>query len=278
MTPSCFLNGKIVPLSEGKVSVYDVGILRGFGIYEGLATHNRKPFMFADHMERMRRSAQRMELEVPYTDAQIEQAILELLAKNVPEGKEGLIRIIETGGHAIGGIAYDPKTPTFYVLVEEFIPVEDGLVQEGGAIATIEHARQFSDMKTTNYIQAVLLQRRKREEHLTEVLYVNGGRVLECTGSNIFVVKNGSIVTPGRDILFGITRKVAIELAKKEFPLEERDVTVDELFAADEVFITGSFKEIVPIVSIDGRAIGGGKPGPVTKRLIELFREFADKN
>ena len=274
MQPFCFLNGKILPAGEATVGLYDVGLLRGFGIYEGLVTHNRKPFMFADHMERMRRSAERMELELPYTDEQIEQAIVELLAKNVSEGKEGLIRIIETGGDAIGGIAYDPKKPTFYILVEEFMPVEAALLEKGGTIATLEHMRQFPEMKTTNYIQAVLLQRKKREEDLMEILYVKDGRVLECTGSNIFVAKNGSVATPGSDILFGITRKVAIDLAKKEFPLEERDVTVTELFAADEVFITGSFKEIVPIVSIDGKAIGSGKPGPITKRLIERFSEF----
>jgi branched-chain amino acid aminotransferase len=129
-------------------------------------------------------------------------------------------------------------------------------------------------MKTTNYIQAVLLQKRKHDEHLAEVLYVSGGCVLECTGSNIFVIKNGVIVTPSRDILFGITRKLVIELAKKEFEVEERDVSVGELFGADEVFITGSFKELLPIVSIDGKRIGDGKPGPVTKRIIELFRGF----
>lgn len=277
MDAFCFLNGKIVPLSEGKVSVYDVGLLRGFGIYEGLVSHNRKPFMFADHMERFRRSAKRMELEIPYGDADIERAILELLEKNIPQGKEGLIRIIETGGQAIDGIAYDPKTPTFYILCEEFVPIEEAYVQEGAPIATFEHLRQFPELKSTNYIQAVLLQRPKRERGLVEFLYVSEGRVLECTGSNVFIVKDGKVITPGRDIIFGITRKVAIDLAKKEFPIEERDISVDELSAADEVFITGSFKEIVPVVSIDGRPVAGGKPGPVSGRIVRLFREFTAK-
>lgn len=263
-----------MPLSEGKVSVYDVGLLRGFGIYEGLVTHNRKPFMFADHMDRMRRSAKRLELEIPYSDAEIEKAIFELIEKNIPQGKEGLLRIIETGGKAIEGIAYDPKTPTFYIVCEEFVPIEERYVQEGSAIATLEHLRQFPELKSTNYIQAVLLQRVKREKNVGEVLYVWEGRALECTGSNIFIVKDGTVITPGRDIVFGITRKVAIELAKKEFPVEERDIIVDEIFAADEVFITGSFKEIVPVVLIDGKMVGDGKPGSVSKRIIESFREF----
>jgi branched-subunit amino acid aminotransferase/4-amino-4-deoxychorismate lyase len=271
----CFLNGKIIPLSEGKVGVYDVGLLRGFGIYEGLASHNRKPFMFADHMERFHASAQRMEMLLAYSDAQIEQAITELIANNVPEGKEALIRIIQTGGPAIDGIAYDPATPTFYILVEEFVPIEERFVQDGCAIATLEHLRQFPELKSINYIQAVLLQRRKREEKIVEVLYVWQGRALECTGSNVFIVQNGKILTPGRDVILGITRKVAMTLAKKEFPLEERDISLEELLSADEVFITGSFKEIVPVVSVDKHQIGDGTPGPVSERVIELFREFA---
>lgn len=270
----CFLNGNIVPLSEAKVGVYDIGLLRGFGIYEGLVTHNEKPFLFADHMARFRASAKRMELKIPREDNEIEAAIGELLAKNVAEGKEGLIRIILTGGAAIGGIGYDHETPTFYILVEEYVPPEESSIQQGSAIATFEHMRQFPEVKTTNYIQAVLLQRRKHEEDLMEVAYVSAGRVLECTGSNIFIVKGGRIATPSRDILRGITRKITIELAKKEFSVEERDVSVEEMFAADEVFITGSFKEIVPIVSIDKRMVGDGKPGPVSKRVIESFREF----
>jgi branched-chain amino acid aminotransferase len=275
MIPQCFLNGKIVPLSEGKVSVYDVGLLRGFGIYEGLASHNRKPFMFADHMERFHASAKRMEMQLAYSDAEIERAITELIVRNVPEGKEALLRIIQTGGQAIDGIAYDPKTPTFYILVEEFVPIEEHFVQEGCAIATLEHLRQFPELKSTNYIQAVLLQRRKREDNIVEVLYVWQGRALECTGSNIFIVQNGKILTPGRDVILGITRKVAMTLAKKEFTVEERDISVEEVLLADEVFITGSFKEIVPVVSIDKHSIGNGKPGPVSRRVIELFREFA---
>jgi len=276
MSLFCFLNGKILPLSEANVGLYDTGMLRGFGIYEGLVSHNRKPFMFAEHMQRFHMTAKRMELEIPYSDDEIETALLELIAKNIPQGKEGLIRIIQTGGNAIEGIAYDPKTPTFYMLVEEHVPLEETYIENGAAIATIEHARQFPEMKTTNYIQAVLLQRRKREENLMEVLYVSNGRILECTGSNVFVVKNGKIATPARDILIGITRKATIDLAQKEFPVEERDVSVDELFAADEVFVTGSFKEIVPIVSIDGKAVGDGKPGPISTRIVGLFREFAE--
>jgi branched-subunit amino acid aminotransferase/4-amino-4-deoxychorismate lyase len=125
MDTQCFLNGTIMPLSEAKVSLYDLGLLRGFGIYEGLISQNRKPFMFADHMARFHSSATHMQLEIPYSDAEIEKATLDLIAANIPQGKEGLIRIILTGGNAIGGIAHDPKAPTFYILVEEFMPHDE---------------------------------------------------------------------------------------------------------------------------------------------------------
>jgi branched-chain amino acid aminotransferase len=270
----CYLNGKILPVEEAKIGVYDIGLLRGFGIYEGLITHNRKPFMLADHMERFRRSAKRIELNIPSSDGEIEAAIKELVSKNVPKDKEGLIRIILTGGQAVDGIAYDPEAPTFYILVEEFVPIEEKYVEEGCAIATFEHLRQFPELKSTNYIQAVLLQKKKREEGIVEVLYVSNGRVLECTGSNIFIVKKGVIATPEKDIIYGITRKVAIDLAKKEFSVEERGISVEELFAADEVFITGSFKEVVPVVRIDAKPIGAGVPGPVSERVIKLFQDL----
>src|SRR5882672_9977432 len=110
----CYLNGKIIPLDEAKVGVYDLGLLRGFGIYEGLITHNRKPFALADHMARFHRSALQMQLKVPIADAEMERVLRELIAHNVPKGKEGLIRIILTGGEAIDGIAHDPEAPTLY--------------------------------------------------------------------------------------------------------------------------------------------------------------------
>ena len=141
-----------------------------------------------------------------------------------------------------------------------------------------EHGRQFMSYKTTNYIQAVLLQKERKEAGALEILYSFGGRVLECSTSNFFIVKNGRLITPKDDILLGITRKVTIDLARPSIKIEERPLGIEETFAADEAFLTSSFKEIVPVVAIDGKKIGGGKVGPITKKLMGSFHRFAKKH
>ncbi|MEK7093527.1 MAG: aminotransferase class IV [Patescibacteria group bacterium] len=274
MTDFCYLNGEIVPLAEAKVSVNDIGMLRGFGIYEGLVTHNRKPFMLKDHLERFHRSAEMMMLKVPATDAEIEKAINELVSRNVPEGKEALIRFILTGGPTAGVIEYDYETPTFYMLATEFVPLEERYLREGCSIATVDYRRELAEIKSINYIKAVLLQKARKELGALEMVYVKDGVVYEGLGSNIFIVKDGTLITPKEGIVYGITRKAVLDLARQSFPIEERQVSEAEMYAADEVLITGSFKEVVPVVRINDRQIGNGAVGPVSARIVELFREF----
>src|SRR3989338_2312344 len=274
MTPFCYLNGKIIPVSEAKVGVYDIGLLRGFGIYEGLVSYNRKPFMLANHLARFHNSAKQMSLKIPVSDVEIEKAIGELIEKNITNGKEALIRAILTGGEAIGGIEYNYKTPTFYILVEVFARIDRSFLEEGCHVTIFEHHRQIAESKTTNYTQTVLLQEDRKKAKALEVLFVSDGKVLEGGGSNFFIVKNGKIITSDKGILPGVTRKAVIDLARKEFPVEERAVTAEEMYSADEMFITGSFKEVVPVVQAGDKTIGNGKVGEVTKRVMELFHEF----
>ena len=194
MPPFCYLNGKIIPVADARVGVYDIGLLRGFGIYEGLVSYNRKPFMLADHLARFHNSAERMALKIPVSDADIETAVNELIARNTPEGKEALIRAILTGGEAVGGIEYNYGTPTFYILVEEFVPIDKNYLKNGCRVIVFEHYRQIAESKTTNYTQTVLLQKARKEAGALEVLFASDGKVLEGGGSNIFVVKNGKII------------------------------------------------------------------------------------
>ncbi|RJQ34088.1 hypothetical protein C4568_03015 [Candidatus Parcubacteria bacterium] len=270
----CYLNGKILPVSEAKVGVNDIGLLRGFGIYEAMRTFNRVPFMFADHMTRFHTSTDALKLTIPESDEEIHRIIAQLVDKNIPEGKDAVIRFILTGGEAIGGIEYNPKHPTFYILVEELKPLPPEVFEQGCTLLVHEHQRVFPGYKTTNYITAVLLQEERKKAGALEILYTYKGKVLEPATSNLFIVKNGKIATAKDDILAGITRKVSIDLARKEFQVDERDVSVDEMYAADEAFLTSSFKDIVPVVEIDGKKIGAGVPGPVTKRVMQLFHEF----
>ncbi len=274
--PYCYLNGKILPVTDAKVGVYDIGLLRGFGIYEALMTYGKKPFRLADHLERFRRSAAFLGVEIPATDEEITQALAEVIKLNGYD--ESIVRMLLTGGPAFAGIEYAPKTPTFYILVEEFQPLPPEMYSEGSSVTVYEHLRQFPQFKTTNYIQAVLLQKERKEKKALEILYTWAGNALEFATSNLFIVKNGSIITPEKNILPGITRKVALELARKEFPVEERDIPLPELYGADEVYLTSSFKNIVPVVNIGGRRIADGTPGPVTQKMMERFHEYTQNH
>lgn len=274
MEAMCYLNGEILPVSRAKVGVYDIGILRGFGIYEAMTTYDRKPFMMADHLARFHASTERLSLTIPVTDDDIASAITELIGSNVPQGKEAVIRFIITGGQAIGGIEYDQAKPTFYILVEELQPLPESTYEKGCTVTIHEHLRQIPECKTIDYLEAVLLQKERREAGALEILYTYQGNVLECATSNFFIVRNGTIITSKDQILHGITRQVTIEVAKKECAVEERSVSIEEMYAADEAFLTSSFKEVVPVAAVGGRQIGSGMPGPVTKRTLELFREF----
>lgn len=267
----CFLNGEIIPVEDAKVSVLDIGLLRGYGIYDGIAGIKGKPFRFPDHWTRFLSGAHILNLNIPITEDGAKKKIEELLEKNHGD-KRANIRLILTGGNTIGGIEYDFEKPTFYIVTEEWeaLPIE--YYEEGAKLITYRHVRELPEYKTINYIRAVNLQNYRKEEKAVEILFVNDGEVLECSTSNVFLVKSGKLITPAENILKGITRKVVLEIASKSgLSIEERIVAEEELKSADEVFITSSFKDIVPIVKIDDFEVGDGKVGQIT---IDLMKKF----
>ena len=259
------------------MGVYDIGLLRGFGIYEALRTFNRQPFHFEDHIERFHTSTAALKLRIPIEDSEIRRVFDDLIERNIPAEKEAIIKLIITGGQAIGGIEFNPETPTFFILVEELHPLASEILEKGCSLMVHEHLRIFPELKTTNYITAVLLQEERKRLGALEILYTYQGQVLEPATSNFFIVKGGRIITAKDNILAGVTRKVTIAAAQKEFQIEERSVSVEEMYAADEAFLTSSFKDVVQVVKVGEKTIGSGVPGPVTKRVMELFQE-ATKN
>lgn len=269
----CYFNGQIMSQSEAKVSINDIGLLRGFGLYEGIPVFKGEPFKFGDHWQRFLEGAHTLGMNIPITEEKAEKVIKELVDKNGFNDRAN-IRMILTGGPIVGGIEYNFETPTFYILCEKFEPLSEANYKEGGKLLTYEFKRDLPEFKTTNYIRAVTLQQFRKEEGAVEILYIKDGEVFECSTSNVFLVKNGKIITPAEDILKGITRKAVIELAKENFEVEERRVYMDDLNSADEIFITSSFKDIVPIVSLDGEKVGEGKVGAVTKELIEKYKKL----
>jgi branched-chain amino acid aminotransferase len=158
--------------------------------------------------------------------------------------------------------------------VEQFHTFPIKYYTDGCSLTVFEEQRRFPESKTTNYIQAVLLQKARKKAGAIEILYVAGGKVLEAATSNFFIVKNRRLITAKERVLPGITRKVAIKVSRPYFKVEERDVTVEEMYKADEAFITSSFKEIVPIVKIGSKKVGNGKVGEVSKQVMKLFRDF----
>jgi len=272
MKEFCYLNGEVVPLSEAKVSVLDLGMLRSFGIYEGITAVAGEPFHFDDHFDRFKASAEKLGLALAVDKESARQAIRDLVAHNAPGAPRASIRMLLTGGEAEGGIEHVEGRETFYLIAERAEPLPAEWYEAGASLISQEHQRFMPEAKTINYITAVIAQRARKGAQAAEVLYHAGGNVLECATSNVFIVKDGVVITPRENILPGITRKVTLALAQEAgYPVEERVVTLEELFTADEAFITSSFKDIVPVVSVDGKMIGSGTPGHVTRDLMERF-------
>jgi branched-chain amino acid aminotransferase len=270
----CFFDGKVILRSEARVDPTDLGMLRGFAVYEGITSFNGIPFHFTDHWKRMCRSADLLSIRVPLTEEEALAGAKEIITRNAGTGRAHL-RVILSGGPAEGGLEYVPDRSLFYMLAEKAAPLPEELFTKGGSLITVEHERFMPECKTTTYITAVKMQPARKEAGAIEVLYVSKGEVLECATSNICIVKDGKVITPKNGVLLGITRAVVLELAEETgIATEERKVTMDDLYAADEIFITSSFKDIVPIVSVDGRQAGGTEPGPVTRTLIQKFNEY----
>ncbi len=275
MEPVCYLNGAIVPLSEARLGVLDLATLRGFGVYEGLTSFAGEPFHFSDHWDRFLSSAAALGLVVPATAHEVREAMRAVIAHNAP-GTRANLRMVLTGGEALSGIEHVPGRESLFITAEAATPLPAALYERGGHLISREHQRFMPEMKTIHYITAVMLQRERAAAQAIEILYTANGHALECATSNVFIVKDGAVITPDTGILKGITRQVTLALARATRPTEERAVPTSELLSADEAFITSSFKDIVPIVSIDEHRISSGAPGPVTRDLMARFGQYTE--
>lgn len=268
-----YVNGKILPHEKAVVRVDDIAISRGFGIYEGIATYMGQPFEFRAHYERLMRSAKVMGLRVPVSERELKSIILKLIEKN--PFRHPLARVLLTGGTVLHGIDFDPRHPTLIVMLEETPILPKKIYSDGAKVIAHEYQRQVPEAKTVNYIMAVRLQARLRKARALEVIYTWKGKMLEASTSNVFIVRKGVVITPKKEVLGGITRQIVLKLARSAYQVEERDVSVREMLTADEVFLTSSFKEIVPIAQIGGKRIG--KPGKITHDLMQRFADYTKK-
>lgn len=263
-----------MPENRVGINTRDLGVLRGFGVFDVLRTYNGKPFMLKDHFARLKNSAAILNLKLPISTNEFEKNISLLLKKN--KFKDAVIRSVLTGGVASDGISVSSR-PTFFILLESLPELNKNIYKNGIKLITHNHLREFAQAKTTNYILAILLQEKLKKEKAFEVLYVWQDKILECATSNFFIFKGDTLVTPKDNILIGITRNVILRLAKGKFKIEERDITKEELASATEAFIAATNKEIIPVVQVDGLVIGDGKVGSNTQWLMDCFSQFVKK-
>lgn len=275
-----YLNGKLVDKNEAKISVFDHGLLYGDGVFEGIRSYNCLVFRLKDHIDRLYRSAQAILLDIPLSKEKIAAAIVKTLKAN--KLKDSYIRLVVTRGE--GDLGLDPRKcvhPTLFIITDNiaFYPAE--LYKKGLDIVTVPTRRNISEalspqIKSLNYLNNIMAKIEAINFKVEEALMLtNEGYVCECTGDNIFMVRNGRLFTPPASIGFlaGITREVVLEIARKRnIPVFEEVLTRYDLFNANEVFLTGTAAEIIPVVKIDGRTIGLGKSGSLTLSLIENFR------
>jgi branched-chain amino acid aminotransferase len=269
-----YINGKFLDEKEAKISVYDLGLLRGYAVFDFLRTYNQKPFYLDDHLKRLLNSAKLIGLKHNYNLKFLRKITLQTLKKNIQKGLEYNIRIILTGGKSKDFIS--PSKPNLIVMITPLKKLDEKLYQKGGKLITKISERILPQAKTIIYAEAVKFMQEAKKKGAVEVLLLDKNKkILECTTSNFFAVIDGKLITPSTEkILSGITRKIVINLAKKlKISFIERDIYFNEIKKFDEAFITASNKEILPIIQIDNFKISS-QPGPITKTLMSQFKEL----
>jgi branched-chain amino acid aminotransferase len=274
-----FIDGKYCNEKDAKVSVFDHGLLYGDGIFEGIRAYNGRVFRLREHIDRLFCSAKAILLTIPMTHAEVMAAVIECCRRN--RIRDGYIRLLVTRG--IGTLGLNPnrcKNPSVIVIADKIQLYPPELYQRGMDIITVPTVRNLHSavnpaIKSLNYLNNILAKIEANNAGCEEAVMLNAeGYVAECTGDNLFIVKAGRLLTPplSAGALYGITRQVVIELAQQSgIEVSEPNLTRYDLFNADECFVTGTGAEIVPVVRIDGRVIGTGKPGPLTRKLVSDY-------
>ena len=275
-----FLNGQFVALEEAKVSVLDRGFIFGDGVYEVVPVYSRVPFRLDEHLARLERSLEAVQIRNPYGRAEWRSVIDELVARQPFEDQGVYFQV--TRGAAKRDHAF-PKNvaPTVFMMATPLVNPPRELVENGAVAVSAQDYRWLRcDIKSISLIGNVLLRQLSAEAGAAETLLFRDGRLTEASASNVFIVKDGVIAGPPKSalILPGITYDVVVELARAaNLPLELREVSEAEVRGADEVWVTSSSKEVLAIVRLDGAPIGDGRPGPVFRRMYRLYQDFKQK-
>ena len=268
-----YIDGQYVDEDKCVLSVKDIIVLRGFGVFDFLITYNKRPFYLKAHVQRLETSAQKIGLKLRHSNEEICAIVEETIRRNTHHD-ESNIRIVYTGGVSSDGVTPEGNG-YLIVMVTPKLQLPDWWYSDGAKLVTAEIERFIPGAKSTNYLTAVWALGRAHAMDAIESIYVDrNNRLLEGTTTNFFCFKENKLVTPKLNILPGITRSVLVNLVKGHFDLDVREIQKDELSSMEEVFISASNKEIVPIIQVDDIVIGDGKPGPRTRKVMQLFRDY----
>jgi len=277
-----WLNGELVDGEQAKVSVFDHGVLYGDGVFEGIRVYRGRIFQCDAHVDRLFDSARSIRLAIPYTKQEIVEAMAEAVRANGVT--DGYIRLVVTRGPGTLGLnPFHCPQPAMFVIADQIVLYPEKMYRDGMAVIVAKTVRTSPRMvnpgiKSLNYLNNILAKIEAIGAGVAEAIMLNEhANVAECTGDNLFIVEGGKVVTPplSAGILPGITRAVVMRLAGElGLALAEDDIAVPRLLAAEECFLTGTAAEVIAVTKIDEQPVGGGVPGPVTRRLCDAFREY----
>lgn len=265
-----YFNGTIAPTDQLAIGVTDLSLLRGYGLFDYFLTYNGRPFQWDWYWQRFQNSAQRMHLPLPLGKEETYAILMDLIERN--GGINTAFRFVMTGGYSADSISIEK--PNLLILTEAIHPVPPMQYEQGIKVILDEYVREMAEVKSTDYKRVILMAEAIRAAGASDLLYQRGGEISELSRSNFFIIKDDRLITPNRHILYGITRRTVIELAKNDFRIEERPVLLSELYDADEAFTTSSTKKVLPITQIGELTVGDGKVGPKSKYLLERFDEL----
>lgn len=265
-------NGELVAASEARLPVNDLGVLRGFSLFDFFRVLEQQPVFLDDHLERFQNSARRMNLPLPYSTKELTAMIYQLIEQNQCDNT-GMVLLL-TGGTALDG--FTPSQPNLVMFLRPLPNYPSSYYDDGIKLITHHYTREFPRIKSTNYAMGVQLHAEMKEAGAVDILYHDGEHVTETTRSSVFIRRDNLLLTPEKDVLEGVTRNHVLRVVDEEdmIMMGLRHVEIGEVYTADEVFITSSTKEVMPVTQIDDNIIGNGKVGELSKRILQAFRLY----
>ena len=262
-----YFNGKIFPIETALYQTNDLGILRGYGLFDYFRTYNGIPFRWNDYWQRFENSARLLRLPLPLNQQEASRILADLFTES--QQADVAFRFVLTGGYAADSMTV--VSPNLLIRTEPLSSDNLAAKVKGIKVLPYEYVRDLPEVKSTNYIHLILMADEMRRQQASDLLYYKNSEVSELTRSNIFIVKGNTLTTPGKNILHGITRRVILELAAPHFDIQVRRVLLEELLQADEVFTTSSTKGVMPIIQVGSQMISTGEAGSHTLYLQSLF-------